>query len=158
MVLTLDQRAMWGGSVVARFGLVIVLVLIGLLKFTSAEAHGIQPLVSHSPLFFWITPILGIQGTSNLFGVFEIATGILIACRLFSPKAAALGSGLAIVIFLSTVSFIFTTPGGLMPSLGSFLLKDVTLLGVSVWSLGEALEASKAGKIIRQHGVGVIGT
>ena len=144
MVTSIDQRAMWAGSIVARFGLFIVLVLIGLLKFTPAEANGIQPLVSHSPLFFWMTSVLGVRGTSDFFGAFEIATGILIACRLFSPKLSAVGSAMAIVIFLSTVSFIFTTPGGLSPSLGSFLIKDITLLGASVWSLGEALEAARA--------------
>jgi uncharacterized membrane protein YkgB len=38
------------GVGVSRYGLVVVLMLIGLLKFTPAEAAGIQPLVLHSPL------------------------------------------------------------------------------------------------------------
>jgi uncharacterized membrane protein YkgB len=38
------------GVGVSRYGLVVVLTLIGLLKFTSPEAAGIQPLVAHSPL------------------------------------------------------------------------------------------------------------
>ncbi|HTV75344.1 MAG TPA: DUF417 family protein [Candidatus Acidoferrales bacterium] len=140
------QRTMHVGSVVARLGLVLALVLIGLLKFTAAEAHGIQPLVSHSPLFFWMTGLVGIQGTSDFFGVFEIATGALIFCRLFSPRLAAIGSAMAIAIFLSTISFMFTTPGGLSPDgLGPFLLKDVTLLGAAIWSLGEALDAMSPG-------------
>ncbi|GAC1388220.1 MAG: hypothetical protein NVSMB31_01840 [Vulcanimicrobiaceae bacterium] len=85
------------------------------------------------------------QTTSTVFGIFEIATGVLIACRFFSARLCALGSAMAIVIFVSTVSFLFTTPGGLSPSgIGPFLLKDITLLGASIWSLGEALAASKA--------------
>lgn len=131
------------GSIVARVGLVSVLLAIGSLKFTAAEAHGIQPLISHSPLFFWMTGVLGVQGASDFFGIFEIATGLLIASRLFSARLSAIGSGMGIVIFLSTVSFLFTTPGALSPNSGiwPFLLKDVTLLGASIWSLGEALGA-----------------
>jgi len=42
------------GVGVSRYGLVVVLTLIGLLKFTSPEAAGIQPLVAHSPLMSWM--------------------------------------------------------------------------------------------------------
>jgi uncharacterized membrane protein YkgB len=143
MPTSIDQQAMRVGSIIARLGLFLVLVLIGLLKFTAAEADAIQPLVAHSPLFFWLTPALGVRHTSDLFGTIEIATGTLIACRFFSARLSAVGSAMATLIFLSTVSFIFTTPGGLTPSLGPFLLKDVTLLGAAIWSLGEALEACK---------------
>ena len=34
------------GAVVSRYGLVVILLLIGILKFTPAEADGIQPHVS----------------------------------------------------------------------------------------------------------------
>jgi hypothetical protein len=60
------------------------------------------------------------------------------------------GSGLAAGMFLTTLSFLVTTPGW-EPSLGGFpalsampgqsLLKDVVLLGVALSSAGEALEA-----------------
>ena len=55
-------------------------------------------------------------------------------------------------MFLTTLSFLFSTPGW-EPSLGGFralsvvpgqfLLKDVVLLGAAVWSLGEALSAAR---------------
>ena len=66
-------------------------------------------------------------------------------------KRVVLISAMAIVLFIGTVSFLFTTPGlavghlagvpilGAQP--GQFLLKDVVLLGVSVWTLGESLGA-----------------
>ena len=38
------------GSRVLRYGLVLVVGWIGLVKFTGYEANGIQPLVAHSPL------------------------------------------------------------------------------------------------------------
>src|SRR5277367_3179216 len=40
------------GISVSRYGLVLVLLLIGVLKFTPGEAAGIQPLVAHNPLMF----------------------------------------------------------------------------------------------------------
>jgi uncharacterized membrane protein YkgB len=78
--------------------------------------------------------------------VVEIAIGVLIALRPVWP----MGSGLAAGMFLTTLSFLLTTPGW-EPSLGGFpalsampgqsLLKDVVLLGVALSSAGEALEA-----------------
>ena len=53
---------------------------------------------------------------------------------------------------LSTVSFLFTTPGvgepagGGFPAIsltGEFLLKDIPLLGLSFWTLAEAIRAIK---------------
>ena len=37
------------GANLARYGLVIVIGWIGLMKFTEFEARGIEPLVSNSP-------------------------------------------------------------------------------------------------------------
>lgn len=76
------QRAMHIGSVVTRFGLVFILVLIGCLKFTAAEAAAIQPLVTHGLLFTRMNGVLGVAGRANFFATFEIATGLLIAARL----------------------------------------------------------------------------
>ncbi len=138
-----SQGIMHIGSIVARFGLVFILIVIGMLKFTSGEAVAIQPLVTHSPFFAWMNGVFGIQGTSNVFGSYEIATGLLIASRLFSPRLSALGSAMAVIIFLGTVSFIVSTPGFSVASMtDQFLFKDITLLGASVWALGEALSAA----------------
>ncbi len=49
------------GAAVSRYGLVVILLLIGILKFTPAEADGIQPLVAHSPLMSWMYLILSKQ-------------------------------------------------------------------------------------------------
>ena len=42
------------GGLLARSGLAVVIGWIGLLKFTSYEAQGIQPLVANSPFMSWI--------------------------------------------------------------------------------------------------------
>ncbi len=64
------------GVQVSRYGLVLTLLLIGALKFTADEAHGIQPLVASSPLMFRLYRIFSLQGVSNLIGLIEISMGI----------------------------------------------------------------------------------
>jgi uncharacterized membrane protein YkgB len=86
-------------------------------------------------------------------GTLEIVAAILIAVRSLSARLSAVGSAMAIVLFCGTLSFLFTTPGvvsrfaGPIPVLsalpGQFLLKDLVLLGVAVWTLGEAVQAHR---------------
>ena len=80
------------GISVSRYGLVLVLLLIGVLKFTPGEAAGIQPLVAHNPLMSWMYGVLSVQGVSNLIGTIEIAIAALIALRPLSPRASFVGS------------------------------------------------------------------
>ena len=136
------------GTLVSSYGLVLVIFWIGAMKFTAYEAHGIQPLVANSPFMGWLYRFLSVQAFSNALGVVEIAIAVMIGLRSLSPKVSTIGSALAILMFLTTISFLFSTPGwepslGGFPALavvpGQFLLKDIVLLGASVWSLGESL-------------------
>jgi uncharacterized membrane protein YkgB len=140
------------GMHVARYGLVIVLLWIGGMKFTAYEAEGIKPLVANSPLMGWVYRVMSVRGFSALLGVVEIALGVLIALRPVWSLGSAVGSGLAAGMFLTTLSFLVTTPGwepslGGFPALsampGQFLLKDVVLLGVALFTAGEAWEAAR---------------
>ena len=141
------------GIWVSRYGLVVVLLLIGVLKFTQREAAGIQPLVAHSPLMSWMYGLLSVQGVSNVIGAIEIAIAFLIALRPLSPKASFIGSLGAIVTFLLTVSFLFSTPGvaqlnyglPMLGEAGQFLIKDIVLLGASFWTAAESLAAASSG-------------
>ena len=140
------------GQALVRYGLVLVVGWIGAMKFTAYEAAGIQPLVANSPLMGWMYGFLSVRAFSNLLGTVEVAVAVMIALRPVSPRIAAVGSGMAVMMFLTTLSFLFSTPGwepslGGFPALsvvpGQFLLKDVVLLGAAVWSLGEALSAAR---------------
>jgi|SRR6267142_1080662 len=134
------------GIRISRYGLVLVLLLIGVLKFTGEEAKGIQPLVANSPFMSWMYAILSVQSTSAVIGIIEIATAILIALRSVSAKASFAGSIGATLTFLVTVSFLFSTPGvahlkygfPVLGDAGQFLIKDVVLLGASLWTAAEA--------------------
>jgi reactive chlorine resistance protein C len=154
----LSERLKEVGTHVARYGLVIVLLWIGGMKFTAYEARGIKPMVTNSPLMSWAYNVMSEQAFSSLLGVVEIATALLIAFRPVWPLGSAIGSGLAVGTFLTTLTFLFSTPGwepslGGFPALshmpGEFLLKDLVLLGVAIFTAGEALGA------VRSRGTGI---
>ena len=142
------------GGLLARYGLVIVIAWYGGLKFMNYEAEGIQPLVSASPFMGWLYDIFSVYTFSALLGVFELAAALLLAVKPWWPRVSVFGSLLAIMLFLGTISFMVTTPGvfdaaqGGFPALsleGGFLMKDIALLGISVWTLTDALRALRSG-------------
>jgi uncharacterized membrane protein YkgB len=139
------------GAGVIRYGLVIVLLWVGALKFTAYEAEGIQGLVANSPLMSWMLGIMSVQGVSMLIGTVEIVLGLMIATRPFAPQISAIGSLGAIIMFLITLSFLLTTPGVWQPGYGfpfpspmpgQFIAKDLIALGAAIWTAGEALRAA----------------
>jgi reactive chlorine resistance protein C len=128
------------GAFVLRYGLVFVLALWGSAKWTQAEAESIQPLVAHSPVMSWIYRVMSVQHGSELIGLAELVFAGLILLRRWFPKASAIGSVGCILMFLTTLSFLLTTPG-LDEGTKGFLVKDVFLLGAAIWTAGEAWQA-----------------
>jgi uncharacterized membrane protein YkgB len=149
----LSARAQAVGRELARYGLVVIVGWIGFMKFMEFEAEGIRLYVANSPLMSWVYEFMSFRAFSAVLGVVEVTVAGLIAARPLWPRAAALGSALAVGMFLTTLSFLLTTPGvweasaGGFPALsgkpGQFLLKDLALLGISLWSFGEAWQASQ---------------
>ena len=132
------------GVTLTRVGLIVVLLWIGGLKVFPYEADGIVPFVANSPLMSWVYGLISVRGCSAMLGVVEVTIALLIAARPFSPRVSALGSALAVGMFLTTLSFLVTTPGVWDPSSpwGGFLMKDVMLLGAALYTAAEALEAA----------------
>lgn len=156
-----SMSAKWAGRIEAagrhatRFGLVLVLVWIGGMKFTAYEAEGISGFVANSPLMFWAYQVFSKGQFSVILGAAELLIAVLIAARPFSAKLSAVGSALAAGMFLTTLTFLFSTPGVIEPSLGfpalsalpgQFLIKDAVLLGAALWTAGEALRAVRSDK------------
>jgi uncharacterized membrane protein YkgB len=114
-------------------------------------------LVSNSPLMSWAYSIFSVRTFSALVGITEIVIALLIAARPLSVGASVVGSALAVGMFLTTLSFLLTTPGvgeasaGGFPAIsvvpGQFLIKDFVLLGASLWICGKdwrALTSSRS--------------
>ena len=141
------------GQFTSRYGLVVVLAWIGFGKYVKMES---RVLIEHSPLMSWIYGVFSVTTVARGLGTMEIVAALLIALRPVSPRASVAGSALAVLLFVGTLSFLFTTPGVIashsagLPVLsalpGQFLLKDLVLIGVALWSLGESLAASSASR------------
>jgi uncharacterized membrane protein YkgB len=159
-----------------RLGLVVVLVWIGGLTFARYEADGIVPLVANSPLmsFFYhhpapeYRPYMNREGelipahrawheTNGTYpfayglGVVIVSIGILIAMHPMLPQVAAAGSFLLILMALTTLSFLITTPEAWVPALGDsahgfpflsgvgrLVIKDAIMLGAAVMTMADS--------------------
>jgi len=164
------------GMAMLRLGLVIVLVWIGGLKFASYEAEGIVPLVANSPFmsFLYHHPAPeyrehankegqmvpanqewnesnGTYPVSYGLGVIIVSLGILIALYPIWPQASAVGSFLLVLMALTTLSFLVTTPEAWVPALGDphhgfpylsgagrLIVKDSIMLGAAVLTMADA--------------------
>jgi uncharacterized membrane protein YkgB len=136
------------GRAIALAGAVLPLFLIGILKFTQVEIEALKPLIGGTPWLSWLYPVLGERGAYILLGIVEILAAALLAASPWSARAAIAGGAIAALTFLTTTSLLFALPvweeasGGFpwLNGLGSFLIKDVALLGIALVVLGEGLE------------------
>lgn len=130
------------GKKAIRYGIVIVFVWIGALKFANYEADGIVPFVANSPFmsFFYNNPDqykthMNLEGAlvqdnhnwheaNNTYGfsyglgAFLILTGIFLALYKVTPFLSMIASILIFIMTLGTLSFLITTPESWVPSLG----------------------------------------
>jgi reactive chlorine resistance protein C len=148
------ERLLVYAEPISRIGLYVSLGIIyawfGGMKFTDYEAQGLVPLVENSPLLSWFYALFSVRGFSNFLGVLELSIGLLIVLRLVSPIFSAAGGFLSAGLFATTISFMISTPGVIVPELGApaisvapgqFLLKDVGLLAASLWVFVDSLKA-----------------
>lgn len=132
------------GLAVLRYGMAFLLILWGSFKFFAFEATAIEPLVANSPFLSWLYPAFGTRGASDLFGIFEVGVGILIASRRWFPRLSGYASLAASGMFVITLTFLVTTPDAFGPGSpwSGFLLKDVMFLGAALLTASEALSAA----------------
>ncbi len=144
-------------ALAARYGLVIVLAWFGAMKFTSYESHGISHWVANSPLLSWGYNIMSIDAFGRLNGSIELIVAALLAVKPWFPKASVVGGVFASLFFVTTLSFMVTTPGvgeasaGGFPVLsadGEFLMKDIANLGLALWLLADAIDAIRRRVIV----------
>lgn len=142
-----DRLARLGGWAVI-YALAIIFVVFGASKFTPMAGEGIAPLVMNSPLVAWLHGAFGVEGTARVIGSYEILAGLLIAARPIDARLSAIGGAMAVITFLTTLSFLLTTPmvtAGDAPfplsMMGQFLLKDLVLLAAGLWIFGESRAA-----------------
>lgn len=136
------------GHGLVRAGLVIVIGWIGAMKFTAYEAHGIAAFVSSSPILSWTYNLLSERTFSSILGFIEIAIALLLLLGAKNNRLGIAAATASLGMFVTTLSFMLSTPGTFEPSLGfpalsvvpgQFLIKDLIAVGASVLLLGDAL-------------------
>lgn len=124
-------------------------------KFIKFAADGLQGIIVESPLFSWLN-IFGTQGASMVIGISELTFGTLILTGFWRPAGilAIAGAAGSVITFLTTLTFLLTTPGVTAPYgpptptlFGGFLLKDIVLLAASLVLLAQGIDRRRA-----QHG------
>jgi len=149
----LSRRVVAVGRGIALAGVVIPLVMIGILKFTQYEIDALKPLIGATPWLAWLYLVLGYAGTSYLLGVVELITAVLFIASPWSARAGLAGGALGSLAFAATTSTLLAFPiwepslGGFpyLNFIGTFLIKDVALLGVSLVIFGEGLARNGIG-------------
>lgn len=136
-IANLDQL----GKKVIRFGIVIIFLWIGGLKFFTYEADGVVPFVANSPFmsFFYNHPgeykkhmnkegelvpanhqwniENNTYGFAQGLGAFLVLLAVLVALHKVAPLPSMIGSILVFIVTLGTLSFLVTTPESWVPHL-----------------------------------------
>lgn len=122
------------GFYISYLGTFLILLWIGIFKFTPTEAEAIRPLVENHPLIWWMYNCFSVQTVSGIIGTAEIITALLLLLGLKWRTVRMVGGLCVIGTFLFTLSFLFTTPGVWkivdgVPVTDFFVLKDLVVLG-----------------------------
>src|ERR1700739_3385384 len=127
-----------------RASMVIIFVFFGYQKWFNYEAQALIPYISHGPLIFWMYPVFGIRGATYFLGASEWLFGALLLAGFWNKKLGILGALGLCFSMIATSTIIPLIPDGWAASAGgfpamtervAFLMKDLVLLGVSVYLL-----------------------
>ncbi|HGS5163885.1 TPA: DUF417 family protein [Vibrio harveyi] len=134
---SVTQKPTQFGYYLGVFGVALVLIWLGIYKFTPTEAKLIEPLVLNHPAMSWLYSIISVQAVSNIIGLTEIIVALGLIIGLKKPTVAYWSGIAASVIFLATLSFLVTTPNTWKVSDGVlianfFLVKDILFLAISI--------------------------
>jgi uncharacterized membrane protein YkgB len=94
-------------------------------KRTQYTAEMLVPLISHSPVVFWLLPAFGVRGAGYFLGTTETIFGSLIFLGYWSPRLGILGALGSIVTFIGTTSIIPFLPDGWAHEAGGFFDHDL---------------------------------
>ena len=124
--------------------MVVIYLFFGYQKWFEYEAQALIPYFTHGPFIFWMYPVFGMRGATYFLGASEWLFGALLLAGFWNKKLGILGALGSCFSFLATSTIIPFMPDGWAASAGgfpamtervAFLMKDLVLLGVSVYLL-----------------------
>ncbi len=130
-----------------RYGLGIVLIWLGIMKFRNSEADHIELAMTHTIIFKWLLKYITIYTFTLIIAWVQIIAGLFIMLKPASKRLAAWGGALAMIVFLAGIlvfisSGIVWEAGYGFPELsrtGHSLLKDFILFGAAAWCWSDSL-------------------
>jgi uncharacterized membrane protein YkgB len=131
-----------------RAAMVFTFFAFSIQKWTQYTAQMLVPLISHSPVVFWLIPAFGVRGAGYFLGTTETFFGSLIFLGYWNRRLGALGAFGSIVTFIGTTSIIPFLPDAWAKEAGGFpimtlplgfLMKDVLFLAASFYLLKQDL-------------------
>jgi uncharacterized membrane protein YkgB len=131
-----------------RGAMVFTFFAFSIQKWSQYTAEMLVPLISHSPVVFWLLPAFGVRGAGYFLGTTETIFGSLIFLGYWSPRLGILGALGSIVTFIGTTTIIPFLPDGWAHEAGGFpimtlplgfLMKDVLFLVASFYLLKQDL-------------------
>jgi len=103
-----------------RAAMVFTFFAFSIQKWSQYTAEMLVPLISHSPVVFWLLPAFGVRGAGYFLGTTETIFGTLIFLGYWSPRLGILGALGSIVTFIGTTSIIPFLPDGWAHEAGGF--------------------------------------
>ncbi len=135
------------GQSLFRYGLGIILIWLGIMKFKNSEALQIEQTMAQTVLFQWMLKYVTIYAFSQIIAWIQIVAGVLIMLKPVSAGLSRWGGALAMVVFLAGILVFFTSgvvwqTGYGFPELsraGHAFLKDFILFGAAAWCFSDSL-------------------
>ncbi len=134
------------GTFILRYGLGIVIIWLGFLKFKNSEADYTRALISGGYVS-WILKYITPYALTQIIAYLQIAVGFFILLKPISKTLSFWAGIVAVIMFVFSLSLLFTSQsvwlaGYGFPELskaGQSVLKDLILLGASAWCVGDSL-------------------
>jgi uncharacterized membrane protein YkgB len=127
-----------------RAAMVFTFYIFGIQKWNAFTAQMLAPLISHSPIVFWLEPVFGVRGAGYFLGTSELTFGTLILLGFWNVRIGILGALGSVVTFLGTSTIILFLPDAWAKEAGGFpimtlplgfLFKDLLFLAASFYLL-----------------------
>ena len=96
-------------------------------KWTQYTSEMLVPLISHSPVVFWLLPAFGVRGAGYFLAITETIFGSLIFLGYWNPRLGILGALGSIETFTGTITIIPFLPGAWAPEAGGFPIMTLPL-------------------------------
>lgn len=134
------------GVFILRYGLGIVIIWLGFLKFKNSEADYTYQLISGGYLS-WILKYLTPYALNQILAYMQIIIGVFIMVKPISKPLSFWGGVAAAAMFLISISLLFSSDvvwltGYGFPELskvGQSILKDFILFGSAAWCVGDSM-------------------